>query len=94
MPWAAFIENVLVFYLRNSSGTWKKPSSAAQLIAPAGRLQLRAGRRACPAFPLGTLDDGRLAPAGRLIADLVAGNVIAPDEPWIRGYLGLPASGD
>ena len=47
---------------------------------------------ACPTFHLGGLDDGRLALAGRLVADLVAGKVIAPDEPWIRGYLGLPGA--
>ncbi len=45
-----------------------------------------------PTFHLGGLDDGRLETAGKLITDLVAGNIIAPDEPWIRGYLGLPAA--
>ncbi|MDQ2799885.1 MAG: hypothetical protein M3Y13_09600 [Armatimonadota bacterium] len=29
---------------------------------------------------------------GARIKDLVAGNILAPDEPWIRGYLGLPAA--
>ncbi len=47
---------------------------------------------ACPTFTLGTPDAGQLQTTGKLIADLVAGNVIAPDEPWIRGYLGLPAA--
>jgi phage gp29-like protein len=46
---------------------------------------------ACPNFSLGTIDDGQLAAAGTLIKDLVAGKVIAPEEPWIRSYLGLPA---
>ena len=46
---------------------------------------------ACPTFSLGQIDSGQLAAAGTLIKDLVAGKVIAPEEPWIRGYLGLPA---
>ena len=46
---------------------------------------------ACPTFSLGQIDNGQLAAAGTLIKDLVAGKVIAPSEPWIREYLGLPA---
>ena len=46
---------------------------------------------ACPSFSLGQIDSGQLAAAGTLIKDLVAGQVIGPEEPWIREYLGLPA---
>ena len=46
---------------------------------------------ACPSFSLGNIDDGQLAAAGTLITNLVKGKVIGPEEPWIRGYLGLPA---
>ena len=42
-------------------------------------------------FSLGQIDNGQLAAAGSLITGLVSGKVIAPEEPWIRGYLGLPA---
>lgn len=42
-------------------------------------------------FSLGQIDNGQLAAAGSLITGLVAGKVIAPDEGWIRGYLGLPS---
>jgi len=45
-----------------------------------------------PTFHLGALDDGRLASAGSLITELVRGGVVAPEEPWIRAYLGLPAA--
>ena len=45
---------------------------------------------ASPTFHLGELDEGRLATAGKLITYLMAGKVIAPEEPWIRSYLGLP----
>ena len=37
------------------------------------------------------VSNGQLAAAGSLITALVSGKVIAPEEPWIRGYLGLPA---
>ena len=43
---------------------------------------------ACPIFRLGKIDDDRLATVGTLITELVDGGVVAPDEPWIRGYLG------
>ena len=46
----------------------------------------------CPTFHLGDLDAGRLETTGKLITDLVAGHILAPDEPWIRGYLGLPSA--
>ena len=47
---------------------------------------------ACPVFSLGQMDNWQLAAAGSLITVLVTGKVIAPTEPWIRGYLGLPAA--
>ena len=45
-----------------------------------------------PTFHLGPIDDGKLAAAGALITALIGGGVLAPDEPWIRSYLGLPAA--
>ena len=42
--------------------------------------------------PLGKIDDGKLQTATALISALVAGNVIAPNETWIREYLGIPAA--
>jgi hypothetical protein len=35
-------------------------------------------------------EDGNVLP-GTPARDLVAGQVIAPEEPWIREYLGLPS---
>jgi phage gp29-like protein len=46
----------------------------------------------CPRFALGSLEEQDLEVLGGLITKLVDGKVIAPDEPWIRGYLGLPAA--
>jgi phage gp29-like protein len=86
-------ENVLAFYLRKLQRDLEETVMTGQLIAPLVAYNF-GPNTALPTFALGTLDDGRLATTGRLIADLVAGKVIAPDEPWIRGYLGLPAVGE
>jgi len=85
-------QDVLMFYLRKLQRDLEETVVGAQLIAPLVRYNF-GPHVPPPRFALGTLDDGRLAAAGTLIADLVAGKVIAPDEPWIRGYLGLPAVG-
>ncbi len=84
---------MLNFYLRKLQRDLEETVMGAQLIAPLVRYNFGPSVP-CPRFTLGALDDGRLSAAGRLIADLVAGRVIAPDEPWIRGYLGLPAPGE
>lgn len=47
---------------------------------------------ATPLFRFGRIDDDRLSAVGKLISELVSGAVIAPDEPWIRSYLGIPAA--
>ena len=44
----------------------------------------------CPRFSLGPLEDRDLAALGDLIAKLIDGKVVAPEETWIREYLGLP----
>ena len=45
-----------------------------------------------PRFMLGSVEERDLKLVGGLITQLIEGNVIAPDEPWIREYLGLPAA--
>lgn len=45
---------------------------------------------AYPRFVLGKLDMRDMESFGALIVQLVNGNVISPDEPWIREYLGVP----
>ncbi len=86
-------QDILLFYLHKIQRDLEETVIGAQLLAPLVRYNF-GPNVPCPRFTLGTLDDGRLATAGRLIADLVAGKVIAPDEPWIRAYLGLPAPGE
>lgn len=46
----------------------------------------------CPRFVLGPLEDRDLEALGGMIARLVDGKIIAPDEAWIREYLGIPAA--
>lgn len=45
---------------------------------------------AYPSFSLGPLEDRDLDSLANAITKLVSGEVIRPDEAWIREYLGLP----
>lgn len=45
---------------------------------------------AYPTFSLGPLEDTDVAQLTGVIEKLVSGQIIKPDEDWIRGYLGLP----
>lgn len=47
---------------------------------------------ACPSFSLGPLEDRDVEQLAGVIAKLVSGRVIAPDEGWVREYLGLPSA--
>ncbi|MGQ9455078.1 MAG: phage portal protein family protein [Armatimonadota bacterium] len=46
-----------------------------------------------PAFSLGPLEDRDLESLANAVSKLVGGEVVRPDEVWIREYLGLPAAG-
>lgn len=82
--------DVLRFYLHKLQRDLEQGVVQEQIIRRLVGFNYPAGT-ACPVFSLGQIDNGQLAAAGSLIKDLVAGKVIAPEEPWIRGYLGLPA---
>lgn len=49
---------------------------------------------AYPTFSLGPLEDADVEQLSGVIEKLVAGQVIKPDEQWIRGYLGLPTGAE
>ena len=83
--------DVLGFYLNKVQRDLEETVVRTQLFAPLTAYNFAPGTPV-PRFALGTVDEGRLATAGQLISDLVAGKVIAPDEPWIRSYLGLPSA--
>ena len=82
--------DVLRFYLHKLQRDLEQGVVGEQIIRRLVGYNFPPGT-ACPSFSLGQIDDGQLAATGALIKDLVAGQVIAPNEPWIRGYLGLPA---
>lgn len=84
-------QDVLGFYLRKIQRDLEETVMNAQLLARLVAYNFPLGTPV-PTFHLGERDDVRLATTGKLISDLVAGNVIAPGEPWIRSYLGLPAA--
>ena len=44
-----------------------------------------------PPFSLGPLEAADVAGLAEVIGKLVSGQIIKPDEEWIRGYLGLPS---
>ncbi len=46
----------------------------------------------CPSFSLGPLEDRDVEKLANVIAKLVSGEVIRPEEEWIREYLGLPST--
>lgn len=82
-------ENVLRFYINKLTRDLEDAVLTRQLLARLVAYNFPPGTPT-PAFKFGRLDDDRLAAAGTLIAEMVKGNVIAPDEPWIREYMGLP----
>ncbi|MCX6345763.1 MAG: DUF935 family protein, partial [Armatimonadetes bacterium] len=47
---------------------------------------------AYPSFSLGPLEDRDLKQLAGVITKLVTGEVIRPDESWIREYLGIPGA--
>ena len=84
-------QDVLGFYVDKIQRDLEESVIGAQLIAPlvAYNFGPQAKR---PRFVLGKPNAEQMAASATLITELVAGNVVAPDEPWIRGYLGLPAA--
>lgn len=47
---------------------------------------------AYPTFALGPLEDADVVQLADVVEKLVSGQIIRPDEGWIRGYLGLPTN--
>ena len=83
--------DVLSFYLQKLQRDLEETVMTEQLLARLVAYNYPVGTP-CPSFHLGKIDDGKLAAATTLISELIGGGVIAPAEPWIRSYLGIPAS--
>jgi len=68
---------------------FEKPEAGSQ---ESKRTAAGSRQPAYPRFVLGSLEDRDVEALGGLIEKLVAGRIVAPDEPWIREYLGIPAA--
>ena len=84
-------QDVLGFYADKIRRDLEETVIGAQLLAPLVAYSFGPSA-ARPRFVLGKPSLAHLEASGKLIAELVAGHIIAPDEPWIRGYLGIPAA--
>ena len=83
--------NVLSFYLQKLQRDLEDVVMNEQVIKRLVGYNFPPGTP-CPTFHLGRVDDDRLAATAQLMSGLIGGGVVAPDEPWIRSYLGLPAN--
>ncbi len=83
--------NVLSFYLQKLQRDLEDVVMNEQVIKRLVGYNFPPGTP-MPTFHLGRVDDDRLAATAQLMQTLISGNVVAPDEPWIRGYLGLPSA--
>lgn len=81
--------DVLYFYLQKVKRDLEESVIREQVIRPLVDFNFSGGRY--PRFTLGRLEEGNLELLGGLIEKLINGKVVAPDEPWIREYLGLPS---
>jgi phage gp29-like protein len=83
--------NVLSFYLQKLQRDLEDVVMNEQVIKRLVGYNFPPGTPV-PTFHLGRVDDDRLAATAQLMTALITGGVVAPDEPWIRGYLGLPSA--
>lgn len=87
--------DVLSFYLEKLKRDLEETVMREQLIrrlvdfnfGPVGRTA-----NGYPRFTLSEIEARDLEKLGSLIAKLIDGKVISPDEPWIREHLGIPAA--
>lgn len=84
-------ENVLRFYINKLTRDLEDAVLTRQLLSRLMSYNFPPSTPT-PTFRFARLDDDRLAAAAKLIAEMVQGQVIAPNEPWIREYLGIPGA--
>lgn len=82
--------DVLRFYLERLKRDLEESVMREQLVRRL--VEFNFGRAECPRFALGSLEERDLGLLGGLIGKLIEGKVVAPDEPWIREQLGIPAA--
>ncbi len=82
--------DILSYYLQKLKRDLEETVMREQVIRPLVDFNFGAAR--CPRFVLGSYEERDLKLLGSLITQLIEGEVVAPDEPWIREYLGIPAA--
>jgi len=82
--------DILSFYLQKLKRDLEETVMQEQLIRRLVDYNFAVERH--PRFVLGSPEEKDLALLSSLIAKLIDGRVIEPDEPWIRDYLGIPAA--
>jgi phage gp29-like protein len=79
---------VLSFFLEKLRRDLEETVMREQVIRRLVDYNFQTGRY--PTFSLGSLQPKDLQTLGDLISKMITGGVVAPDETWIREYLGLP----
>ena len=77
---------------RMVNGEWLMANGGASVRSSTINHQPSTIPNGYPRFSLGGLDQRNLEQVAGLVTKLIDGKVIAPDEPWIREYLGIPAA--
>lgn len=79
---------VLKMCLRKVKRDLEESVMREQVIRPL--VEFNYPQAACPVFSLGPVEDKDVDALAGVITKLVSGEVVSPDEAWIRDYLGLP----
>ncbi|MDH7481147.1 MAG: DUF935 family protein [Armatimonadota bacterium] len=84
--------DVLCFYLQKLKRDLEETVVQEQIIRRLVDINFGPSAKVYPKFVLGSLEDKDIEALGSLIEKLIAGKVVAPNEPWIREYLGIPVA--
>ncbi|MCL6519023.1 MAG: DUF935 domain-containing protein [Armatimonadetes bacterium] len=84
--------DVLCFYLQKLKRDLEDTVVQEQIIRRLVDINFGPLAKVYPKFVLGSLEDKDIEALGSLIEKLIAGKVVAPNEPWIRKYLGIPVA--
>ncbi|MDI6829636.1 MAG: DUF935 family protein, partial [Armatimonadota bacterium] len=82
--------NVLYFYLQKLKRDLEETVMQEQVIRRLIDINFGPSENGYPKLVLGSLEDKDIEALGGLVEKLIAGKVVAPNEPWIREYLGIP----
>jgi len=89
------IKRLVDYNFPESLGRISKPlgriSRSGSTGASLGRISESGSAGKYPTFSLGPLEDQDVVQLSGVIEKLVSGQIVRPDEEWIRGYLGLPS---